>query len=165
MGLLLYLSQRYAKTEERDKANIILTPFLCLFLIVPPRIKGHTIHLFAMREAFDGFLRRIVHNQILKPLVVVLLLQSGVLASAYDFEVDGFYYNVLSETGLTVEITSGDEKYSGDVVIPTTVSHDSKTYAVKSIGKSAFSYCYYLGSVNIPESIITIDTLAFFICN
>ena len=144
--------------------DIILTPFLYLIVNAPPRIKGHTIHLFAMREANEGLLRRIVRKLFPKSLAFVLLLQFGLFASAYDFEIDGFYYNVLSETGFTVEITSGDEKYSGDVVIPSTVSHDSKTYAVKSIGKSAFSNCDLLISVNIPISVSVIDAHAFFKC-
>ena len=144
--------------------DIILTPFLYLIVNAPPRIKGHTIHLFAMREANEGLPRRIVRKLFPKSLAFVLLLQFGLFASAYDFEIDGFYYNVLSETGFTVEITSGDEKYSGDVVIPSTVSHDSKTYAVKSIGKSAFSNCDLLISVNIPISVSVIDAHAFFKC-
>ena len=38
---------------------------------------------------------------------------------AYDFEVDGIYYNKLS-SGDEVEVTNAS--YSGDVVIPSTVT-------------------------------------------
>ena len=41
MGLLLYLSHGYAKTLERDKANVILTPFSYLIVSVAQRIMRH----------------------------------------------------------------------------------------------------------------------------
>ena len=44
-------------------------------------------------------------------------------ASAYDFEADGIYYNIMSEAGKTVEVTSGENKYFGDVSIPVTVEN------------------------------------------
>ena len=53
--------------------------------------------------------------------IVLVLLWMSVSASAYDFTVDGNYYNVVSLTDMTCSITSGDEKYSGDFVIPETV--------------------------------------------
>ena len=37
-------------------------------------------------------------------------------ASAYDFEVDGLYFNKTNEG--EVEVVKGKNKYSGDVVIP-----------------------------------------------
>ena len=41
VGLLLYLWNGYAKTLERDKADTIPTPFLCLITNVPQGIEGH----------------------------------------------------------------------------------------------------------------------------
>ena len=47
--------------------------------------------------------------------------------SAYDFEVDGIRYNILSATDLTVEVTASNTEYSGDIVIPATVAHEGNT--------------------------------------
>lgn len=41
--------------------------------------------------------------------------------SAYDFEVDGIYYEVISFSDLTCKVVSGDNEYEGDVVIPSEV--------------------------------------------
>ena len=49
----------------------------------------------------------------------LILLLCSVTASAYDFEVDGIYYNITSEEDLTVEVT--ERNYSGEVIIPSYV--------------------------------------------
>lgn len=41
VGLLLYLSHGYAKTLERDKADTIPTPFLCLIIDVSQGVEKH----------------------------------------------------------------------------------------------------------------------------
>ena len=84
--------------------------------------------------------------------------------SAYDFEVDGIYYNILSISDLTVEVTKGDNKYSGEVIIPSTVSYKSKTLTVTSIGSSAFEGCSGLTSVTIGNSVTYIGNYAFYNC-
>ena len=64
-----------------------------------------------------------------KGLLLTLLLVCVGTVFAHDFEVDGIYYKILSETDKTVEVTykgsSNDEysnEYIGNVVIPTTVT-------------------------------------------
>ena len=97
-------------------------------------------------------------------LLAVLSCIVGTNAWAYDFVADGIYYNITSAEDLTVEVTYGPStqiSYSGDVVIPATVEHDSKTYSVTRIGNSAFSYCTSLTSVVIPESVTEIGQSAF----
>ena len=63
-------------------------------------------------------------------------------ASAYDFQADGIYYDINSdETSVTVTNETGDvqaESYSGDVVIPSSVTHDGKNYSVTTMGDCAF---------------------------
>ena len=65
----------------------------------------------------------------LKHLFTALLLLCATAVAAHDFEVGGIYYNILSVTDKTVEVTfKGTEcsdysdEYSGSVVIPETVS-------------------------------------------
>lgn len=82
---------------------------------------------------------------------------------AYDIEVDGFYYNVLSAT--TLEVTYGDKKYSGDVSIPATVTYNGKTYNVVSVGTKAFAECEDLLSIYMGKNISSIGGYAFYKCS
>lgn len=70
----------------------------------------------------------------------------------YDFEQDGIYYLI---TGLnTVDVTYRDIQYncySGDIIIPATVTRNGVTYSVTGIGDRAFYNCRGLGSVSLPE--------------
>ena len=75
------------------------------------------------------------HFNIKKLFVTVMVLLCSVSANAYDFEVDGIYYKILSLSDLTVKVTEGDNEYSGEVIIPSTVSYKSKALRVTSIGE------------------------------
>lgn len=100
----------------------------------------------------------------------VILIAIGVLAypdaSAYDFEVNGIYYNVLSISSRTCGVTYGENKYSGDIVIPETVTYNGSEFSVTSIcgdyyeEKGAFSNCK-ITSVTLPNSITDIGIYAF----
>lgn len=98
-------------------------------------------------------------------LTTIAMLLCSVMANAYDFEVDGIYYNILSSTDLTAKVTHGDNKYTGDVIIPSTVNYKSRDLAVIAIGASAFSGCNELTNIIIPNTIITIEKDAFSGCN
>ena len=85
-------------------------------------------------------------------------------ASAYGiFEADGFYYYITSEADKTVEVTSGENSYVGDVSIPATVEYGGDTYTVTKIG--GFSYCSGLTSVDIPDGVVSIGGYAFTGCS
>ena len=56
-------------------------------------------------------------------------------ASAYDVKVDGIYYNLISEDK-TAEVTYGVEKYSGEVVIPGSITSEGKEYNYTSVSDS-----------------------------
>ena len=109
----------------------------------------------------------------LKSLLVTLaILLCAISASAHDFEVDGIYYRITDSEKLTVAVTYQGSSYSeysneytGSVVIPETVTYDSKTYSVTSIGCDAFRYCRSLTSVTIPNSVTSIGNRAFEGCN
>ncbi len=90
---------------------------------------------------------------------------------AYDFKVDGIYYNILSEEDLTCEVTyryysssSNADAYTGKVVIPETATYLDTTYSVVAIGEFAFNYCKGLTQVTIPNSVTTIGDGAFADC-
>ena len=87
----------------------------------------------------------------LRTLAVLIAALCCSVASAYDFEVDGIYYNYLSST--TVEVTSRTNGYSGEVSIPESVTYSGSTYNVTSIGHDAFAACFSLTSISIPNSV------------
>ena len=84
----------------------------------------------------------------IKHLFTALLLLCCLTATAHDFEVDGIYYNITDATNKKVEVThrgshrqSYSNEYTGSVVIPESVTYNSSTYSVTSIGNYAFYDC------------------------
>ena len=106
-------------------------------------------------------------------MLVFLMLLTSMTALAYNFKSDGLYYNILSETDRTVEVTyyrnDGYGSYYndayGDIEIPSKLIYDRKTYKVTSIGKYAFYKCSGLTSVTIPNSVTSIGISAFYNCS
>lgn len=96
--------------------------------------------------------------------VLAFAMLTTVQASAYDFEVDGIYYDVISIEDLTAAVTHGDNEYTGDVEIPSTVVFKGRTFDVAAIGSNAFDECSSLKSVEIPNSVTSIGEYAFAEC-
>lgn len=80
------------------------------------------------------------------------------------FYVNGIGYKSIS--GADVEVTqlndlTVSDDYTGDVVIPNTVTYQDYTYNVVSIGEKAFKGCTRINSVTMPESVTKIGNNAF----
>ena len=105
-----------------------------------------------------------------RAIVAIAMMLIGWLPSlAHDFEVDGGFYNKISDN--TVAVTyKGDtwdnysNEYIGNVVIPTSVKYNGVTYSVTSIGERAFRDCDSLTSIQIPNSVTSIVDDAFLDC-
>lgn len=108
-------------------------------------------------------------------LLVFFFLIAVNNANAYDFEVDGIYYNKLSEN--TVEVTYEKKtnisygsysyktkNYTGDMTIPSSVTIDDVLYNVTSIGNYAFSDCDDISSIVLPDGLKIIGIYAFQNC-
>ncbi len=106
-------------------------------------------------------------TKFIKTLAVLLLCMfSANETFAYDFEVNGIYYSILSKDDLTCEVAESPNKnYTGSVVIPEQVSYAGKVFSVTSIGEHAFESCSGLTSVTIPNSVTRIGNLAFYNCS
>lgn len=105
-------------------------------------------------------------------LLILLLGAAGIgKGYAYDFVVNGIYYNVTnSSEPRTVEVTYRNENYncySGEIEIPSTVTHNGNTYLVTRIGNKAFySFNYHeITSIILPNSIMEIGGYAFDGCD
>lgn len=108
------------------------------------------------------------HIKTLKGLLLSLLLVCVGNVSAHDFEENGIYYNILSESDKTVEVTfKGDsyssyDEYAGSITIPQSVlRYGALPYKVIRIGEDAFLGCHNLTSISIPNSVISIGAGAF----
>lgn len=91
-----------------------------------------------------------------KFLFLAMMALSSTSVLAYDFVVDGIYYNITSLSNLTVEVTFKDYykqshtyysddgcgyfcEYFGTITIPSSINHSGKTYTVTRIGAHAFA--------------------------
>ena len=86
--------------------------------------------------------------------------------TAYDFKVDGIYYNIISSVDKTVEVTRNlDDKYLGlEYKIPERVTYRNEVYNVIGIGEKAFSSCKNVESIILPNSVTFIGEEAFYAC-
>ena len=83
------------------------------------------------------------------------------IAYSYDFEVNGIYYEYDSSNQAAIVTFSSDEKYSGNLDVPVSVSYNGRTLPVLSIGDDAFRSCTGLGSVSLPSGLTKIGWNAF----
>ena len=161
--------------------------FTCVytFFFVPLRLKGQTNIRTAplgalrtvrtvrtVRTAPPGAIRTRNITHIMKKLFTLLLALVATTALwAEDFEVNGIYYNILTDKTNEVEVTYRGsncydyDEYSGSITIPSTVTYNGTTYSVTSIGGGAFYGCSGLTSITIPNSITSIGKSAFYDCS
>jgi len=128
----------------------------------------------------------------MKRTLLFILIFLPMLVSAETVEINGIYYNLISKVK-QAEVTKNPNKYSGNIIIPASVTYGGVEYSVTtiaeqafaesifedcrdltsvtipnsvtSIGRYAFSGCRGLTSVDIPNSVMTISEQAFYYCS
>lgn len=115
-------------------------------------------------------------------LLLILVTLCSKPSYAYDFEVDGIYYNVLDMTERTVEVTHSDSQpltvsficdynygtyqfnkfyyynsYSGDINVPSKVIYKGREFSVIQIGPAAFFNQENITQITLPSSIKVIS--------
>ena len=113
-------------------------------------------------------------NLLLFCLFNIICLNAGAKSDiAQPFEVNGIYYIVIDTDKTDVKVTrpytvpsDWSSHYSGIVSSPSTVTYNGTTYTVTemdggSSDRSAFGGQMNMTTVIIPETVVTIDKLAF----
>lgn len=123
---------------------------------------------------------KITINMRKKLLSLILVFLVGITAAqAYDYDFSAvatsgqtLYYSInSSSTTVTVRKPtnyngwSGFTTPSGNLSIPSSVTHSGTSYTVTAIGDYAFTNCTDLTSVTIPNTITTIGQYAFSSCS
>ena len=112
-------------------------------------------------------MKQIIH----KLTLLIVLLSATTPAYAERTVIDGIYYD-LNESNNTARVMyqhvdeygRGYSDYSGEVVIPETITYNETTYSVTAIGSYAFCCSKGLTVITIPSSVISIEKSAFEYC-
>lgn len=103
---------------------------------------------------------------------LLTLLFAFIATVAYPFEYDGMYFRITDSDYQKCAVTYKERTaygyhsdYSGDIKIPDYVVYNGNFYNVTGIDNYAFSSCYDLLSVTLPNSIESIGFCAFEDCN
>ena len=99
-----------------------------------------------------------------KQFLLLVLTLLPILASADPVEINGIYYNLIPKAK-QAEVTKKPFNYTGEVLIPASVTYEGVEYSVTSISSSAFWGCSLLTSVTIPNSVTSIGVFAFRECS
>jgi len=96
--------------------------------------------------------------------LTLLISMVGVnVFAGYLVSIDGLSYD-LDDNTLEARLYRGTD-YSGDIIIPSSVSYNNKSYSVTSIGHEAFYNCKSITSVTVPSSVTSIESGAFQGCS
>ena len=97
----------------------------------------------------------------------VIILFLGIIYSLNafgqtTFKIDSVQFKIVSQN--EVSVISKTPKYSGDIIIPDSISYLGTRYYVTSIASQAFSLCTTLNSIKIGSKLKSIGDRAFINC-
>ena len=90
--------------------------------------------------------------------LLCLFWMIGMSVWAYDdgyYKVDNFWYmkDIYTSGYMIINAQHSDNKYSGDIVIPSSINIDGVDYIVTSISGYAFNHCTGITSITIPNTV------------
>lgn len=99
-------------------------------------------------------------------MAFAILATSNTYAQASFETIDGLRYLIDSDAKTaTLTANNGDEKYSGNIVVPEKVkASDGVEYPVTAFADYAFKDCKGLKSISIPSSVTSLGYWCFFQC-
>ena len=96
-----------------------------------------------------------------KQILFLVMMLLPMVASTQNFaRIDGVYYK-LNTVDKTAEVVTSPFRYTGNVVIPSSVAYEGVDYCVTGIGDQAFYASADLTSVSIPNSVAGIGNNIF----
>lgn len=109
-------------------------------------------------------------------LLMVALLSWSMVVAASDFDDGILRYTITSPSNLEVQCDGLNREHRNDedVTIPSTVNYNNRTYTVTVIGQggynmsgsgSSYSFSSNLKSIQLPNSIVEINTYCFYKCS
>lgn len=102
--------------------------------------------------------------------IVVVINEDGTTSNGSVFSAiddESFYLDYISywiEEGHLVVTGCDEDRFKGVAEIPSRITYKGNTYEVLSIGEETFRNCDVLTSVTIPNSVTSIERLAFYLC-
>ena len=101
-----------------------------------------------------------------KHLLLILMMLLPLAMSAQKVEIDGINYKLnFREKSAMVISSNNNNRYAGDVIIPSSINDSRYDYSVTKIVGSAFENCRELTSVSIPSTVTEIGDEAFHNCS
>ena len=124
--------------KKREKSNMFVKNihFSCMFVKINVTLHTELITLITMKK-----------------LLLFIVLMMLPFATNAKVKINGIYY-ALDDENETAEVVFGG--YSGDVVIPSTVTQNDVVYTVTSFAKNAFYNSPQMTSLTIPKSVTSI---------
>ncbi len=100
-------------------------------------------------------------------VVIAILATSNTYAQASFETIGGLRYLIDSDVKTaTLTANNGDEKYSGNIVVPEKVkASDGMEYPVTAFAATAFKDCDGLKSIIIPSSVTSLGNYCFNKCS
>ena len=102
-----------------------------------------------------------------RTFISVVLICFALTGMAQTFTAGDLNYSVNAD-GVSVTVTGHALDYAnaaGPLNIPESVNYQGTDYAVTKIGNAAFLYYFYLTSLTLPNSLVTIENSAFAYCS
>lgn len=107
-----------------------------------------------------------------KNIILLMLLATAMVARAFDFSAlttanQRLYYTITSSSTVSLVAPSdyddweGYDKPTGELTLPSSVTHEGTPYTVTAVDDKAFLDCKRITSLHVPSSIATIGARAF----